>query len=77
MSEASDIRRRPGQCEGKFKFESPALAKAVTSRKNKRRGSLDAYRCAICNFWHVGGKIRTIHNNLVKRHHLAELQGDQ
>ena len=43
-------------CDGKVRFDSPALARAVTTRHSPRkdRPKRDAYRCVHCGGWHVG-----------------------
>ncbi len=48
----------PG-CSGKLRYVSQAAtvnAIALLRRRqsNKRGGTLEAYRCGACSFWHVG-----------------------
>lgn len=47
--------RRSSTCEGKHRFDSPALALKLAKKSRQRRdSSLQAYHCQFCGGWHVG-----------------------
>lgn len=43
-----------GQCHGKERFETDALARQVAQRMSSRGKTVSAYSCAHCSGWHVG-----------------------
>lgn len=47
-------------CFGKQRFTDPALARKVAHQSSQRKdAAISAYKCTVCNGWHVGG--RTAH----------------
>lgn len=45
--------RRISECEGKHKFQSYTQAQATMSEKLRHK--VEAYHCATCGGWHIGG----------------------
>ena len=40
--------------DGKMPFRSKVIAKRAIRRMKGRQGKLEAYRCPVCNMFHVG-----------------------
>lgn len=56
---AFGIRSYAPDCLGKHGFESPADARRVADRQQrKKRRAVQVYRCAHCGRWHLGGSER-------------------
>lgn len=47
-------------CEGKQRFENPALAQKVNSRRKKAGKLSGVYRCEHCGFWHLGRPVKGV-----------------
>lgn len=44
----------PGQCIGKQAHETGAHARKVVENMRRFGKTVQAYRCPLCEFWHVG-----------------------
>ena len=45
---------RPGMCQGKEAYESAHHAKKVVRNMRRFGKTVIAYRCPVCQSWHVG-----------------------